>query len=199
MDSNEFKSTESFVNWLRYSLLESIPNDNKLELKGSSTNYTLPLTLIFSGGQNNVGENLLEGLQGMAERLNYFHSKYYELLRESEKWKNIPKYNEDIIEVNNLRGKVTQDIIDDLIDKYNKNNQYHAFVNRKDRNYFKLLAFGKEIIPFLITKIKKDPDWICLDLLFAIEKIDVPKDHIGRFYLLVQDWIDWYENNSSGF
>lgn len=187
MHNEDFKkSNEPNINWLIWALENSEVKEGILYLKNSSKNDTIA----FSNLER------LEDLQGMAERLQYFRNEYYSLFRQKENWENAPNFVKDTIEINKLRGKLTQQIVDDLINAYDNDTQNMSFIDVQNKNYFKLLCLGMEVVPYLIHNMKQNRNWTCLHLLFHIvteDKPKIPKNHVGKIQELTDDWIQWYE------
>jgi hypothetical protein len=64
--------------------------------------------------------------------------------------------------------------------------------------YFqKIVALGKEVIPYIIEVLKKAPSFLIIALLQITGENPVKPDHCGKIKEMTRDWVEWWDRRSS--
>lgn len=86
MNKPQFLSSEPSVGWFTYSIQKSEYKDNSVELAGSDFAGKNPYKIHISGGRDSTGQDVIDAIRGMAQRLQYYESEYHRLNRDAEQW-----------------------------------------------------------------------------------------------------------------
>jgi hypothetical protein len=64
-----------------------------------------------------------------------------------------------------------------------------------NNNYLDIIGMGKDVLPYIIKDLQKEPDYWFVALKHITKENPVPKEHIGDIDKMAEDWLNWAREN----
>ncbi len=86
---------------------------------------------------------------------------------------------------------------DNLADKWERETKFSSSTIEMVLNpsYQKIIAMGKQVIPFILNRLKSKPDHWFWALEIISDQNPVPESKNGNFNEMVEAWLDWGKVN----
>jgi hypothetical protein len=106
----------------------------------------------------------------------------------------VENQQQPVVTINSIEASFNQ-----FYEEWNKEIKYQSSTDvMLESDYFKkIVALGKEVVPYIIEILKKTPSFLIIALLQITGENPVKPAHCGKIKEMTRDWMEWWDRRYS--
>jgi hypothetical protein len=87
-----------------------------------------------------------------------------------------------------------EDVFNELYIQWREHSKFDSFIgNSTDIYYEKIIQLGDSVVPFIISKLRKEHAHLFIALNRITGENPVKKENMGKVGKMAEDWIQWWD------
>jgi len=103
----------------------------------------------------------------------------------------------DVYIISSVKNNI-EEIFNELYIKWREETRFDSFIGNPDHNcYDEIVKLGRDVIPYIIDKLREEPSLIFMPLVRITGKNPVKEENKGIIKKMTEDWIQWWEKEGN--